>query len=238
MKKLNVAVVDDDESMHEILKDLYENSSIVNIDRTYLDPAKFIKEAPVINFDLCLLDISMPGINGLVVAQVLGNKPYIFITGSEDKLKEALNLKPIDIVTKPFNKERLDYAFEKAYKQIGDKIEYGLFNIAECSKKIKLYLPDFLYVTTDEVDSRNKCLIMNGGIKYTLMDYKLEDLMLAAPHLVKANRHQLVAMHAIHEIEHDTLTLKNAKPNGIPGEITLSPIYKEALLKLMFHRQL
>jgi DNA-binding LytR/AlgR family response regulator len=236
MKKLKVVVVDDDPSMHDILKELYENSELIKIEHSYTCSSAFMKDAPTLGFDLCLLDINMPNVNGLVLAQVLGNKPYIFITGSEDKLKDALGLKPIDIVTKPFNKDRLDYAFEKAHKQIRTTIEYGLFNAAESNKKIKLFLADFLFIDTDATDSRHKDLIMKGGIKYTLMDCRLEDLLADAPHLIQVNRHQLVSIHEIHEVDHDKLTIKNAKQNGLPQEITLSPKYKPELLKHMFYR--
>ena len=236
MKKLKVVVVDDDSSMHEILKELYENSDIIKIETSYTDPAVFMKDAPTLCFDLCLLDINMPGVNGLVLAQVLGNKPYIFITGSEDRLKDALGLKPIDIVTKPFNKERLDYALEKAFKQISTNIVYGLYNVAESDKKVKLHLPDFVFVGIDDSDSRHKSLTMNGGVKYTLMDCRLEDLLTDAPQLIQVNRAQLVSIHEIHEVDHDKVTIRNAKQNSIPEEITLSPKYKPDVLKRMFYR--
>jgi len=229
-------MVDDDPSMHEILKELYEGSALIHIERGYTDPAAFMKDAPGLQFDLCLLDITMPNINGLMLAQILGKKPYIFITGSEDKLKDALGLKPIDVVTKPFNKERLDYALEKAYKQISNTIVYGLYNVAESNKKVKLHLPDFVFVSTDEVDARHKDLTMSDGTKYTLMDCRLEDIMADAPQLVQANRSQLVSINEIHEVDHDKLTLKHAKQNGVPQEITLSPKFKPDLLKRMYYR--
>jgi two-component system LytT family response regulator len=235
-KKIKVAIVDDDESMHEILKEFYENSDLIKIAYTYLDSKKFIQEAPAIDFDICLLDINMPQMDGLTVAQVLGNKPYIFITGSEDKLKAALGLLPIDIVTKPFTKKRLDYALEKASKLINEKIEYGLFNVAESRKKQKLHLPDFLYITAADNDPRNKQLVMKGDIKYVLMNCNLQEIIAAAPHLVQVNRKDLVSIHLIKELNNDSVTLNNTELNDIPGEITLSPLYKKELLKRMFYK--
>lgn len=233
-KRINVVIVDDDKSVHEILKEFYENSDLIRITHSYTHSKQFIEEVPSIDFDLCLLDINMPHMNGLVIAQVLGHKPYIFITGSENKLKEALGLRPIDIVTKPFSKERLDYALEKAYKQLIDKIEYGLFNVAESKRKLSLHLPDFLYVTTDDTDSRNKLLTMSGGIKYTIMNCRLEQLIAAAPHLVQVNRKELISIHLINEVTNDTITLRGAKENSIPFEVSLSSLYKKQLLMSMF----
>jgi hypothetical protein len=86
------------------------------------------------------------------------------------------------------------------------------------------------------VDSRHKQLTLKGGLKYTLMDCSFNNLLTAAPHLVQINRHQLLSVHEIHEIDYDKLTVKNAKQNCIPEEITLSPTYKPDLLKRVFYK--
>lgn len=120
-KKLKVAIVDDDESLHDIMTDMYSDSDMIEVKYNFTSSKKFMEEVALLDFDLCFLDISMPSVNGLLVAQKLNKKPFIFITGSEDKLKDALNLEPIDVVTKPFNKNRLDHAINRAFELIGEK---------------------------------------------------------------------------------------------------------------------
>jgi len=235
-RRIKIAVVDDDEAMHDILQDFYRDSEIVEIKYNYTDSRKFLEAAPVIDFDLCFLDISMPNIDGLVLAQLIKNKPFIFITGSEDKLKTALGLEPIDIVTKPFNKERLDHAIDKAYKLIGEKIEHGLFCVAESEKKVKIYLPDIVFADTDEVDPRHKMIVLKGGIKYTLMDCSMEELMSYAPQLMQVNRRQLIAMDYIKEMQHDLVSIKDATLLHMPEEITLSRAYKKEIQKRIFYK--
>ena len=155
-KKIKVIVVDDDDSLHDILLDLYQDSDKIEIKYNYTESKKFLKEAPTLDFDLCFLDISMPELDGITIAQLIKNKPFIFITGSEDKLKAALGIEPIDVVTKPFTKERLDHAIDKAYKLISENIENALFCVAESEKKINIRLSDIVFVDTDEVDPRHK----------------------------------------------------------------------------------
>lgn len=235
-KRIKIAVVDDDESMHDILRDLYSDSKLVEIKYNYTDPRKFIQDAPVLDFDLCFLDISMPDIDGLVLAQILKNKPFIFITGSEDKLKAALGLEPIDIITKPFHKERIDHALEKAYKLISEKIEHGLFSVAESDKKVRIPLNDIIFVDTDDIDPRHKMVVLKGGSKYTLMGCSMEELLSYAPQLIQVNRKQLVALDHINEMQHDLVSVKDAQPLCIPREITLSRAYKKEVQKRIFYK--
>lgn len=64
-------------------------------------------------FDLCLLDVMMPKMNGFNLAQAIkainAKIPIVFITAKslkEDKLK-GYNLKADDYITKPFDEEEL-----------------------------------------------------------------------------------------------------------------------------------
>jgi two-component system LytT family response regulator len=234
--KIKVAVVDDDDAMHDILHDYYNDSGLIEIKFDFTDSRKFMEAAPSLDFDLCLLDITMPGADGLLIAQLLKNKPFIFITGSDDKLKAALGLEPMDIVTKPFNKTRLDHAIEKAHKMIVENNQYALFSVAECNRKVSIHLPDILFVGTDEYDPRHKPIILKGGVKYTIMDCSLEELLSLTNHLVQVNRRELISLEVINEVEHDLISVKNTCPDIMPKEVTLSRAYKKTVSKRIFFK--
>jgi DNA-binding LytR/AlgR family response regulator len=235
-KKIKIAVVDDDPSMLDILSDFYQESELVEIKYKFTDSRKFLRQAPTLDFDLSFLDINIPYIDGLVVAQLSKKKPFIFITGSEDKLKDALGLEPIDVITKPFSKERLDHAIEKAFKLIGNKIEYVLFNVAESKRKIKIHLNDILFVGTDDTDPRHKSIILKDSAKYTLMDCSLGEILAMTSHLVQINRRELVALDIIDEMAYDVISLRNNEAKGIPKELTLGYAYKEEMSKKVFYK--
>lgn len=235
-QKIKVAIVDDDESLHDILQDLYMDSADILIKHTYTNSRKFIEDAPSLDFDVCLLDISMPDLDGLTLAQLLKNKPFIFVTGSEDKLKAALGLEPVDIVTKPFNKERLDHSLNKAIKLVNEKVEYALFCVAENKNKVSICLRDIVFADTDETDPRNKIIVMKSGAKYTLMDCKLDDLVSLSPQLIQVNRRQLIALDYINEMQYDIVSVNDAANLSIPEEITLSRVYKKEVQKRIFYK--
>lgn len=232
--KIKIAVIDDENSIHDILHHFIQNSNIAEVKYDFTDPEKFIKEAPSLDFDVCFLDISMPGLNGLTVAQLLGNKPVVFVTGSDDKLRQAIELSPVDIVTKPFNHERIMKALSKI--NIKNK-EYALFNIAESNKKISVHMPDVFFVATDEIDARNKIVVLKCGQMYTLMNYSLTSILEMAPQLVQANRHELISVDMIKGMGHDSITIKENASNNIPKEITLTNTHKVEIAKRIFYKQ-
>jgi len=223
-KKLNCVVLDDDEFSVAILEDTCKKSKWVKIVRSFNSPKDFLDAMHEIEFDLCLLDIEMPGINGLKVAKIIGNKPIIFITGQYDKLKDALDISPVDIVTKPFKRKRLEKAFEKASIHI-DKtglVEYALFKVAESNDKVKIYFSDILYVKPDTVDPRNKQLYMANGVSYTLMNYTFEHLLSICPVLVMVNRAELVSARAVHTVRHNIVILKGVYEGNKAKKVILS----------------
>jgi len=68
--------------------------------------------------DLVLLDIGMPGINGMEAARQLADLPtppiIIFITAYDEYALEAFNRQAIDYLLKPVSKERLQQALQRA----------------------------------------------------------------------------------------------------------------------------
>jgi DNA-binding LytR/AlgR family response regulator len=237
-KKIKIAIVDDADYVHDFLNTIYSNSELVEMKYSFTSSEQFIKVLPNLEFDLCMLDLRMPGMDGFEVARHIGSKPIIFVTGSDDKLPEALELSPIDIVTKPFTRERIDRALEKASRLIMDEdVKYGLFNVAESRKKVCIHLHDILFVKTDDIDTRNKQVVLKSGIQYTLMNYSLNEILKVAGHLVQVNRQELISVGNISEVNSDNVTLKNSNGTCIPAKITLSEGHKQLVSKRMFYNK-
>jgi len=238
VKKLITVAVDDDEAFISDLLQLCKDSPFIEIAYTFNNPHEFLSKAPLINFDLCLLDIQMPGMDGTTLAQVLNKKPVIFISGTDYKFRDALNLSPIDIVPKPVLKDRLYKAFEKAYNLLAEKKEYALFNVAESKRKVKLRMSEIMLISTDEVDPRNKLVWMKNGDMFTLMNYKMQHLTESSPFLIQVNKAQAVALEAVNEVEYDLLTLKGINAdNGKPKQITLGAAFRSKFKERMFYNK-
>jgi len=235
-RKLKLVVLDDDPYSVSMIRELCRNSQIVEISKTFNSPLNFIKQVPLLDFDLAVLDVQMPEMEGTTVAQMLKKKPFIFITGADNRLRDVLSLSPIDVVTKPIIKARLDKAFEKAYELLSDKKEYAMFNVAESNRKIKMRLPDILLVVTDEVAPRHKIVYLKDGSSYTIMDYSLEEFIEACPTLVQVNKREAVSMEIVSEVEYDMIILRNIPGNEIPKYVTLGRAFSKPFKEKMFYK--
>ena len=106
----HILVVDDDEGIRTLVKKyLNENKYIVNTAESAEDASKKIK---IIKFDLIILDIMMPGKNGLEFIQENKKKldtPIILLTakGQANERVEGLELGADDYLAKPFEPKEL-----------------------------------------------------------------------------------------------------------------------------------
>ena len=119
--KLRCLLLDDELPGLTYLKMLCEQLPELEVVRSFNSPKKLLEELPSLEFDLCILDIEMPEMNGLQVANLLGNKPVIFTTAYKEYAADAFDVNAIDYITKPVKKERLQQAITKAIKQIDGK---------------------------------------------------------------------------------------------------------------------
>jgi two-component system response regulator AlgR len=75
--------------------------------------------------DIVLLDISMPGMDGMALARTLqrgGAQPaIIFCTAYQNQALDAFEAEAIDYLVKPVRAERLAQALEKARRFLGDR---------------------------------------------------------------------------------------------------------------------
>jgi DNA-binding LytR/AlgR family response regulator len=229
--KLKTVIVDDDPNSIALLKEYCGNSSFVDVVAAFNSPKEFLKAGRKLKYDLCILDIIMPELDGTAVARELRNKAIIFVTGNYEKLRAALELAPIDIVTKPVYKGRLDKALGKAFVLVAQKTDYKTFNAAGRDNKVKLCLPDILLVTTDEDNSRHKMVYMRGGKKHILMACPMEDLLEACPLLVQLSKGVAVSLEMVNEIEHNTVTLKGIPQKDAPKQLQVGRPFRKKLMK-------
>ena len=108
---LNILIVDDDKIIGPVVKDYLESK---DLDVTLINNGSAaLKTLEKEDFDLCVLDVKMPGMSGFELAQEIQQKkpglPFLFLTGEDGKSKklEGLQLGADDYITKPFNLEEL-----------------------------------------------------------------------------------------------------------------------------------
>lgn len=85
-------------------------------------------------FDVCFIDIQMPGINGVEFAEKLKKiyhkTNFIFVTGYLDYMGEAFKLDASDYIVKPANVDQIRHALENLrYSSQENQIEKRIRNI-------------------------------------------------------------------------------------------------------------
>ena len=115
---LRTMIVDDEPLAIERMQVLCAEIEPLQVVGTASDGEAAVRLADKLKPDLLLLDMTMPGMDGLGVARLLGkrdNPPaVIFVTAHEDFAVEAFDLEAVDYVLKPVGAERLERAIDRA----------------------------------------------------------------------------------------------------------------------------
>ena len=152
----NLLVVDDDERIRNLLSQYLIKEGFIVSTANGADIAR--KKIQLIKFDLIILDIMMPGDDGLTLTQEIRNNsdiPIILLTaksGTDSKI-EGLEIGADDYLTKPFNPKELLLRIlsilkrSKAEDSVYNEIFFGDFilNIEKrelTKSKERVYLTD------------------------------------------------------------------------------------------------
>ncbi|HEY7807904.1 MAG TPA: LytTR family DNA-binding domain-containing protein [Croceibacterium sp.] len=122
---LRTLIVDDEPLAIERMQVLCSEIDDLAVVGTAGDGAAALRLAGKLDPDLVLLDMTMPGMDGLSVARELGHADeppaVIFVTAHEDFAVEAFDLDAIDYVLKPVARERLERAVSRATARRGTR---------------------------------------------------------------------------------------------------------------------
>ncbi|HEX5056835.1 MAG TPA: response regulator [Gammaproteobacteria bacterium] len=116
-----VFVVDDDEAVRDALRLLLKSAHLPVQD--YASPAEFLESYDPRQGGCLVLDIHMPGLNGLQLQDELsrrgGGIPIVFITGHGDvsMAVQAMKQGAVEFLQKPFRDEDLLGAIRKAFER-------------------------------------------------------------------------------------------------------------------------
>lgn len=120
MEKSKILYAEDDQTIAFLVEDSLESYYDISC---YSDGESALEAFNSQNFDICLLDIMMPGMNGFEVAQNIRSKnseiPIIFISAKalkEDRIK-GLKIGADDYLVKPFSIEELMLKIEVFLKR-------------------------------------------------------------------------------------------------------------------------
>jgi two-component system response regulator AlgR len=161
-------------------------------------------------FDLCLLDIHMPGTDGMAMAgriRALPSPPaVVFVTAHAEHALQAFENDAVDYLTKPVRRDRLQVALDKAVRSRHARQaaaeEAGFLLIHDRGRAERVPLQEILYLKAEL-----KYVTVRTTSRSHIYDGSLQDLELKlGPGWLRVHRNALVPRRGIRALEktHDT----------------------------------
>lgn len=197
---IKCVILDDELLAISYLKLLCEQIDNVEVVKAFNDPKVFLNEIDRIDCNVCILDIEMPGMTGLQVAELISDsKKIIFTTAYKEYAAEAFDLNVVDYVRKPIKKERLTQAFEKAQQLVSTSQKKDFIEWNTNIGKTVIFTEQIAYIKTSEIDSRDKDIILNDGTTIVLKNLNFKNLleMLPSKDFAQVNKKEIIALSSI-----------------------------------------
>jgi DNA-binding LytR/AlgR family response regulator len=222
-------LLDDELPGLSYLKLLCEQIPELEVVKAFNDPDVFLKEFPKLDFDLCILDIEMPGTNGIQVAALLKDKAVIFTTAYKDYATDAFDLDAIDYVIKPVKFERLKHAVAKAIQWLESQSKHRKYVQLNTDKgNALIYFDQLIYVKTSEIDSRDKTAFLLNGTNQHFKNISFEKLIsiLPADTFCRINKKELIALSCIQYFSTEQITTNIYIQSEKPLILSLGETYR------------
>ena len=211
---MNILIVDDETLARSRLRTLLSDCS--DIQRCTVAEASNAAETMALlsptggrAFDLVLLDIHMPGQDGLALAHALQALPQppavVFVTAHADHAVSAFELDAVDYLTKPVRRERLQQALAKVQRtsrpaalSVAPGLPEGeTLLIQDRGRTERLPLAEVLYFKAEQ-----KYVTVRTTTRSYIMDGSLSELETKfAPRFLRIHRNALVARRAVRALE-------------------------------------
>ena len=120
----HILIVDDDDKIRDLLKDfLISNNFLVS---TAINSEDALEKLNLIKFDVLILDIMMPGIDGYELTKIIRSSslvPIIHLTamGDTDNVIQGLEIGADDYLSKPFEPKELLLRIKNILKKTNTK---------------------------------------------------------------------------------------------------------------------
>ena len=209
MKLLNVLLVDDEALARSRLRTLLGDCAApaASVGAEAADAVQAMSALQRQVFDVVLLDIHMPGADGMALAVSIAALPQppavVFVTAHATHAVQAFELEAVDYLTKPVRLERLQQALQKVERtmQAGRAVDANYpqktLIIQDRGRTERLPLDEVLYLKAElkyiTVRTARRSYILDGSLS------ELEERH--ADHFMRIHRNALVARGAVRKLE-------------------------------------
>lgn len=209
MKQLTILLVDDEALARSRLRTLLGDckAPAAQVGAEAGDAVQAMQALQHQAFDAVLLDIHMPGADGLMLARNIAALPHppavVFVTAYAEHAVQAFELEAVDYLTKPVRLQRLEQALQKVERFLqvrpalqAPKIEETVL-IQDRGRTERVPLAEVLYFKAElkyiTVRTTRRSYILDGSLG------ELEALY--GGRFLRIHRNALIARHAVRALE-------------------------------------
>lgn len=209
-----IAVCDDDKTyivrITEYIHEMFSNDCVKVFE--YCDGADLVCDIESVFFDVILLDIAMPGLDGIATAKrirdsrVCGDSTIIFISSHAADVSEIVELTPFAYIYKKNLEEELRVKLIKAIDSLGD--DESICFVSK-RKYIKIRYRDIMYIQAD----RNSIVIHTSSEIYVSRSYSMKEVcgMIRSYYFVRCHQSFLINNAYIQKISSGEVELYNGE---------------------------
>lgn len=214
---MRTLIVDDEPLAVERLQVVCADIEGLNVVGTASDGAAGLRLIEALEPDLVLLDMTMPEMDGLVVAEKLSelDKPVavIFVTAHEEFAVAAFDLEAVDYVLKPVAKDRLARAVARASDRRGVAKETGSKWLSELwvPHRSELLRVDMATVSRIDAERDYVRLHVEGQSYLLLQTIAGLEKKLDPAEFIRIHRSTILRRSAIRGLRHDGLGVWSAE---------------------------
>ncbi|MFL5570964.1 MAG: LytR/AlgR family response regulator transcription factor [Gemmatimonadaceae bacterium] len=192
MREYSVIIADDEPLARERLRGMLANRHECRVVAECRNGAEARDAIRRLRPDIVLLDIKMPGLDGIEVAEAISQhqSAVIFVTAHDEFALRAFDVNALDYVLKPVDQSRLDLAIDRAEKRQADgagrQIEPGLLDFLETLRAERAYATKFLirgsgdlyFVRVEDIewaDAQGNYVRLHAGGKFHMLRRSFSD---------------------------------------------------------------
>lgn len=190
------------------------------------------------HFDIFLLDVLMPHINGIKLATTIRTKDQIakiiFLTSSLEFAVDSYNVDAYNYLLKPIQEEKLFLTLEKIFNHFSYAIsDYIIVKTPACLVKVFLYNLIYLEVIKRKIyfHLKDESIIESNGTFF-----QIEAILLKDKRFIKPYRSFIVNLDHIKSLSSQVITTTNKKT--IPVSRNLHKEVKQAYINYSFNENI
>jgi len=183
--------------------------------------------------DLVLLDIQMPGRDGMQLAAELGAMAQppavVFVTAHAEHALRAFELEAVDYLTKPVKRERLQAALQRVAQRLdrpvaapapSEVVEPPVIIVSDRGRIVRVPVAEVLYLKAEL-----KYVTLRTAAHTHVLDDSLADLEgRLGERFLRVHRNALVARHAVRALERRVVAGEGDDESGEVWAVRIAPV--------------